>query len=341
MNEGNNLNNDFNQNVNVQPNEQQPIYQAPVQPTYTNSAPQPEQPKKSGKGLNILLLIIILALIGYIVYDKDLLKLKKNDNTNTTENGSNNEVNEPVGLVKFDKSQITKKENVTENGTTYFEVYTVKNSQLVVDVKLSSEKDTESIEEEGGHYENVRMSLFVNGVKKDTAIISRYFLCNNANDCDMLDASPTPINIIVNEDAFGTIKGDNKYYLYIDLYHKESDLYVIDENGILLDTKGIEFYDGPETLNNFLLTESCVTYKYGKPSTVPEDKDIYGGHFFLEDSIYYLVLSRYDDDAYYANEYKLTISDNKVKKEKVNTCQVEMAGEKGLEVYEDMPADEQ
>ena len=78
MNEGNN----FNQNgvpvqEPVQPI-QQPVYQQPV---------QPEPPKKSSKGIIILLIIIILALIGYIVYDKDLLNLKKEDNTNTSEKG--------------------------------------------------------------------------------------------------------------------------------------------------------------------------------------------------------------------------------------------------------------
>lgn len=363
MNEGNNLNNDFNQNVNVQPNEQQPIYQAPVQPaqqpiyqapvqpTYTNPAPDSEQPKKSGKGLNILLLIIILALIGYIVYDKDLLNLKKNNNTNnnsTNTNTDNNTNNGAVSneLVKYDKSQFSRKEN--KSSMTDFEVFTVKNSNLVVEVKLSSEKDTESIEEEEGHYENVRMSLFVNGVKKDTAIISRYFLCNDANDCDMLDAFPYPIsNAIVTEDSFGTIKSGDKYYLYLEVDSgrmrtgDSSEIYIFDKDGNVLDTKGITFYGGNSSQNNFSLSESCVTYKYGKPYDDGDSNDHLGTHFFEEDAIYYLVLSRYDDDADYANEYKLTIVDGKVKKEKLNTCKVVLYGEKGWDVYEDMPADEQ
>ena len=260
----------------------------------------------------------------------------KNNNTNSNEN---NNVVESKSLVKFDESQVTVS---TNDSKTNFEVYTVKNSKLVVDVKLSAEKDLTADEEPYGQYENIIMDLYVNDVKKESVKIGRYFACKDANDCDIMDASATPINNMIDKSSFGTIKGDdNKYYLYLDVDHNDSDIYIFDEDGNILGTNGITFYGSKASQNSFELSKDCVTYKYGKAYDGENSEKRLGTHFFQEDAIYYLVASKYDDESDYANEYKLTIVNGKIKKEKINTCKVQMYGEKGAAKYEDMAENEQ
>ena len=342
MNQDNNLNNGYNQNPsmnNQNINYNQPNYQniPNNNQNYNLSSNQVNQnlpennnkkePKKSNNVLLILFMLISLLLAGYIVYDKVIKKeeIKEPEKIEKPVVEENNE------LVKFDESQLTEKDNITEDGKEYFKVLTYKNNELTVDFKLYTEKGEKDYE--NGYDDKIKLDLYINGLKKDNQILEEYVrctdVCENLGEYAFADITNKWVSNI--KKLIGTIKGD-KYYFYIDLPNKESSIYLINEKGIILNTNDVKFYAG----TNLELTQDCQTFEYA----VAEDNARYGTKFFRDDAIYFLKLSKMSEDATVGdltNEYKVTIENDKVNIIKINTCHAFVFGNKMFEEdYEDM-----
>ena len=318
MNEMNNGENNFNNQNIGQPNlnENQNMVQPEQQ--YVQPEQPVSEPSKKINALVIILLLLVIGLAGFIFYDKVIKKEEPKEPEKQEE-----VIQKDNLLVKYDKNQITKKENVTENGITYYEVFTIKNSDLIVDIKLFTEKDQDGQEYDDGYYDKVVMHLYINGVKKDEVVLEKYFRCN-VLDCEVKDQyhfddikskwEEKILNVV------GTIKGD-KNYLYIALESENSSIYIINEKGIILDTAALKFY-GQVTISN-----KCSTYKYGK---VNENNEVIGKYFIEEDAIYYLSEPEYSnvEKTEMSDEYKVTISNNELVKEKIDSCRTTIFGQK-------------
>ena len=305
MNEGNN----FNQNgvpvqEPVQPI-QQPVYQQPV---------QPEPPKKSSKGIIILLIIIILALIGYIVYDKDLLNLKKEDNTNTSEKEKDKPAEKEIKeLSNFSTNKLTEQSNVTENGKTYYKVLTYVDGDLKIDFKFFSIKSSETY--------NIKYDLYINGNKKDTIAIFE-------EDIEDMEYNEEDFNTM-NEDALtnfkktiGTIKGDKYYFYIVNASEDPLTFTVINEKGIVL-SNTIKGYNGYGGYVRIIQGDDCESFRF---SEADSEGDHIGNYTIVIDGIYYFDLNGKNDctlgENDLASEYKLAVSNDQVTATKVKSCHV-------------------
>lgn len=352
MNGMNNGNNEFNNQNNMNYQNQQ-MYNYQNMNNYQELNNQPlNNNQNAGFSKNnnnntlvIILLLLVIGLSGFIVYDK-VIKEDSNNNidnnvTNPNESDENNKINE---LVKFDRNQITIRENVIENGKEYYEILTIKNSDLVVDIKLYTKKGKNQYDY--GYDDEIIMDLYVNGTKKDENSLRKYIRCTLDDCSDEFDVysfedEKKSVNDWING-AIGTIKGD-KNYLYLHILRDDSSFYIINEKGEILDSSGIKFYGDYKYQGDMELSTACKTFNYGEIYDYNENPESIrnGTGFIQENAIYYLKLSKFFErdgqGISTANEYKATISNDKINIEKIGNCEVEPIGEKTDDGdYEDM-----
>ncbi len=259
---------------------------------------------------SIIIIVLLLGIIGFEAW------YIYNDSLKGPEPVPQVEVKE---LVKFDSTQFT--ENPGENE--YYKLLNYENGELKLDFKLFTKENNEDI--------NIKADMFVKNIKIGTILVDTYFKCeddesvecpNGGENFD--DKKAGAIKRI--KKSIGTIKGD-KYYLYMifDEISNESNssIYIINANGDFLENK-LQFF-GRNIYETYLTCNSdCKMSEY----LIKRDEIYMGNYAATEDAIYYFKLSKYEkgeEDKVFANSYKLTINDNKVSKEKIETCKVNVA----------------
>ena len=348
-----NINNLENQDSNQELNN---VETTEINADYENK--EHEEAKKNNTLVILLIVFIVISLVlgGYIFYDKVIKKEEvkeppvddnnkqeepKNDDSNKVETDEQVEPkdtsNKGNELVNFNINQFLERKNVTEDGKNYYKVLTYNNNKLTVDFKFYTEKENSEIFD---IIEHIKADIYINNIKKTTKELEQFYHCDDCNKAysNVEEAKEYSVRIV--KGSVGTIKGD-KYYVYLHLELDDQSLYIINEKGEILDSPKIKFYDFSYGMNQnkvLVLSAGCQTYQF---ANVLDNGERIGSHFFKEDAIYYLKLSKYSDEKSgfkeYANEYKITASNDKVNVEKLDTCSVSASGEKPYDSeYEDM-----
>lgn len=331
MNEGENRNfesqNLLNDNQLNTYNNQQPN----VNYDYSNNDNEPNNASISKKNSNIIiviLLLIILGLSGYIIYDKVIAEKDLNNNQ-TNNNNEDNQTNNNQNDVNNNDVNINQNNNETNNNDNSERIYskdipvfkTINGKTVNLEYKISIEyKEYDSNVEP-----YIIVDFFINGNKIETWENDLYPAGNDGFSQSKINSD---INDYANELAttIGIINGDKEYiYVLLPYSWGSSKLLVLNENVEIITSESII----PNKTDAMLIPgPNCKKYEsYNTKS-----------YFIDNDAIYYLKPSSYDEnwEHTYANEYKLTFANDKVIKEKINTCEAEIGGSKDYIFFEDM-----
>lgn len=299
---------------------------------YSNNLPNNTNEPKNNNLIIIILLLLVIGLAGYIIYDKVTEKDANNnkENVNNNENNNQNDVNNNDVNNNQNNDQNNNETNNNDNSERIYSKdipvsKTINGKTVNLEYKISIEyKEYDSNVEP-----YIIVDFFINGNKIETWENDLY---PAGNDCFSQSKINSDINDYANELAttIGIINGDKEYiYVLLPYSWGSSKLLVLNENVEIITSESII----PNKTDAMLIPgPNCKKYEsYNKKS-----------YFIDNDAVYYLKPSSYDEnwEHTYANEYKLTFANDKVIKEKINTCEAQIGGTTDYIFFEDMVGEE-
>lgn len=275
-----------------------------------NESPQYNEQKSSNAGSIIIIAILLLTIGWEVWYIYNEKFVSKEDKPIIQD--------EIIELSKFDDNQLSE---TSEDGT-YYKNLLYQNGNLKIEFKFFTELDNDNTK--------INLDLFINDNKIEKILLDTYYKCDDDNDISCLNSGK---NLDAKKDevvekvkkSIGTIKGD-KYYLYIifesfdNINH--SSIYILNEKGEILENQ-LQFFGKNENETSLNFGSDCKTSEF-----LEKQDDHYSGNYAIaEDAIYYLKLSKYEELTYKvtANEYKLSVINNKITINKLGTCEVYIA----------------
>ncbi len=292
----------------VQPVEEQQVNQEPV---------QSEKPK--GRAFTIILILIIIALVGYIVWDKTNNKEEPTpikDKENTNEN-----VLEP-------ENQVTHNYFKTE---TVNKVFNGKNTKI--EIKYWLEKLEIEYDEDGEiiTYMDDTVGYFVNG---DLYVNDKYINCigkfdvsdsrnmNEENVLNQLANNNFFKEYIEKTKQFEVIKGDKDYF-YTKTY--DGKLTVFNDSGKVIFDKTVEELGREVVLDKTCPNHQKFVNQYNVDNDFP-DGNYNTALYFVENNIIYYVEDPLSCTKEIAAQYKVTFSNDEAHMEKLAECAFEGEG---------------
>ena len=248
----------------------------------------------------IILLLIITAEAVFIYLDK----------LNNKEKPTEDVVIESKELVEFKQTQFTE----TPGQNEYYKILTYTNGDVKIVFKLYTKETNEEID--------IKADMFIKDIKYEEVLIDTYLKCDDEcpNEKDSFEELKENATQKLRK-AVGTIKGD-KYYIYVlfdDISNTlNSSLYILNSDSNILENK-LQFFGRNEHETYLSCNSDCVMSSYLE--------DNLGNYAITENALYYFKLSKYEkgeEDKVFANAYKLTISNNKITKEKIGNCEVKV-----------------
>lgn len=263
--------------------------------------------KKNKKGLIwliVILIILVLGLVGYIVYDKVLLKDKtpinnNSTNTTTTEKTNDNDIEDNI-LRRDNFIYQLNDENYTISYI--YKVLTKKeyHENIFKDYDISLPED---------YYTNynpsiVYLEILLNNKKIENIKVPISFITEKISNNDLLNK----INLL-SSDTINIIKGIDSEYLVFTIPHNRPEFdggtnpFIVNKLGKVIHT--IKFDDGTGW---WTTDEKSIMFDKGK-------------YYINKDTLYYLLpnCEKTNGETEYFDQYSLKVENDKVVVEKQGT----------------------
>jgi len=258
--------------------------------------------KKNNTGLIwlvVILLILVLCLIGYIIFDKTLYKVTTN-NEKTTTTKNEKEENNTLRRDNFIYDLNNKKIHISY-------VYRKMNSSEFVLWKENSNND--EIKNANDIYNMIYLEILLNEKKLELEKIPLYY--NYESDEDLLNQIH-----FLSSDTINTLRGSDLEYLVFTIEHAHP--YV--DGGV-----NPFIVNGEGNVIHSIVFQDNTGWWTTDESSIMHNK---GEYYLTDDTLYYLMpnCERTNDSGLYFDQYLLNVSDNKVIIEKQDTYKGEAAG---------------
>ena len=249
----------------------------------------------------VILIVLVLGLVGYIVYDKILFTNKDLTDENSTSTTTTHKVNDNIN-----ETNILRRDNFVYNlnNKNYHISYIYKkmdNTEFKLWKENSKDRDIKNCAEV---YNMVYLEILLNEEKLDIEKIPLVYNYENLNNNDILET----IHLLTS-DTINNLKGKNSEYLVFTIEHANPyadggvNPFIVSEEGNII--HAIKFQDNTGW---WTTDENSIMYDKGE-------------YYLTNDTLYYLLpnCEQTNGNGLYFDQYSLKVENDKAVIEKQGT----------------------